>query len=93
METESKKCYRCKNLDRYYTKEVKRFCKTKFGWCSEKQDTVQIQGCCDKFIFNPKSKKSNRMICHYLNDLLTEISEIRKVIEEENGETDESEEL
>ena len=39
---------------------------------------------CDNFAPAQKDKRSDRLLKHCLNDLLTEISEIRKVIESED---------
>ena len=76
-------CYNCKNLIRYYTKGIKQFNKSDLGWCVEKQEHVNVKNQCINFIATPKHKIRKRSINRYLNDLLTEITEIRKVIEAE----------
>lgn len=40
-------CSKCKYLDRYYTKGVKRFNRTEFGWCKKKRESVNVRGCCE----------------------------------------------
>lgn len=89
METESKQCYRCKYPDRYYTKEVKRFCKTKFGRCREKRAEMNIHESCERFEQRASVRGRPKLLKNYLNDLLTEITEIRKVLEEEKDEREE----
>lgn len=77
------KCYNCGYLDRYYTKGIKKFDKTKLGWCCKKLNTVTTDGGCEDFKYKKKPRR-NRMLKLALNDLLIEISEIRKVLEAEN---------
>lgn len=89
METTKTECYRCKFLDRYYIKGVKEFKKTNSGWCCKKQKTVEIHNGCEDFNARSKRKRNERLLRFYLNDLLTEISEIRKIIEAENREDEE----
>ncbi len=81
MENENRKCFRCKYLDRYYTKGVKRFNKTKCGWCSIKISDVNIHETCDKFVSDTKSYRSKGLIKINLNNFLTELSELRKLLE------------
>ncbi len=42
-------CAVCKNLVRYYTKELKQFDKSEFGWCCEKRQVVCVKGTCEHF--------------------------------------------
>lgn len=93
MKEESKKCCRCKYFDKYYTKEIKHFRPTKWGWCCQKRDNVNMHCGCENFLFKPLSKRSNRLLLYCLNSLLTELSEIRKVLETENDETNTDEKL
>lgn len=87
MTTEEKKCSRCRYLDRYYTKGVTRFNKTDFGWCICKHKSVNIrEDRCDKYEARKNARVPSRRIQVCLNDLLTEISEVRKIIEAENDE-------
>ncbi len=76
-------CYICRHFDRLYIKGNKRYNATKYGYCRVHGKTVQIHEICEKFAKKLYSKKSNKAIRNYLNDLLTEISEVRKVLEED----------
>ncbi|MDE6618750.1 MAG: hypothetical protein K2K13_06985 [Clostridiales bacterium] len=78
------KCSQCKHFERYYTKGVKRFSKTEFGLCTQKHESVNIHDCCERYKAGVRYRGiiSKRVkVC--LNELLTEISAIRMVIEEE----------
>ena len=90
METETEKkneeCYRCKFFDRYYTKEAKQYRRTKFGWCRKQVKSVNVHETCEYFIFKPPRKRCNEILSNALNDLLTQISEIRSVLEAEEDE-------
>ena len=83
MEEKRHKCYKCKHFNRYYIKEVKRFSKIKFGWCCKACGSVDAYGCCEKFVCNSRRKIIPELVQTSLNDLLTEISVIRNIIEEE----------
>ncbi len=88
MENEKEMCRKCKYFDRYYTKETKRYNKTKYGLCCKTRDNVGVEGHCDRFEVKPKRGKAKYMVRYFLNDLLTEITEIRKIIEDdENDDT------
>ena len=87
MENDKNECFRCQNFDRYFTKGVKRFNEAKCGWCCKKTDVVNIHDSCSLFVLKTHSRKRVRLLCYYLNDILTEISEIRYMIEgEQNNE-------
>lgn len=93
MNSKDRQCYMCRNFDRYYTKGVKRFNKTEFGLCCQKRENVNIHCNCGLWAIKPKTKKINGLSRMYLNDLLTEISAIRMVVEEESCGNGESEEV
>lgn len=76
-------CSGCKFCDRYYIRGVKKFNKINFGWCCQNHKTVDVHENCKKFECKTKSVKSKRLLRYYLSDILTEISEIRRMIEEE----------
>ncbi len=86
--TKCKECFRCRNFDAYYTRGVKRFDKTKYGWCSKLQESVNIHNTCSMYTKKLSNKKDKYIIGHYLNTMLSEIMEIHKVLiavsEEEN---------
>ncbi len=81
----SNKCFRCKNFSLFYTKGVKNFNKTKFGWCIERQSVVSTQDGCEKYAYKPCIRRSNLMIKNCLNGLLTEITGIREMLEAERN--------
>ena len=76
------KCYMCKHFDRYFVKSAKQFNKTKCGWCCRQVTTKNIHDNCEQFTPAPKTKKLNGFIKYYLDGLLTEISGIRAVLED-----------
>lgn len=82
----NKSCYMCKNFDRYYSKDIKRYNRTKFGLCLNKHENVNIHDTCDKFAIRkrPVGLKHSVNVC--LNRLLTELTEIRRVLEDVDGE-------
>lgn len=88
MNEKNQFCYRCKYLDRYYTKELKKFSKTPLGWCRQNRKIVSVKYRCEKFSVRIPKKIPGLILKHCLNDLLTEISEIRKVIEAEKNESE-----
>ena len=86
MTNNNKRCYGCKFFDRYYTKEISRFCATKIGLCYEKGDCVNACDGCEKYQPKPHAGKSCFLLKHSLNGLLTELSELRKMLEAEHHE-------
>ncbi|MDE7164834.1 MAG: hypothetical protein K2O04_05385 [Clostridiales bacterium] len=87
MSIEEKTCGKCRYLDRYYTKEETRFNKTEFGWCMCKHSNVNIKEyVCEKYEIKKTTKIPSRRVQACLNDLIIEISEIRKILEAESGE-------
>lgn len=83
MENKNGKCSRCKYFNRYYTKGTKQFNKTKFGWC-QKSGVKEASASCPEFSIKQKGDNGLLFLKICLNDLLTEISEIRKILEVEN---------
>lgn len=83
------KCYWCKYFTRYYTKGNKQFNRLKIGWCSNKQEQISSQEGCEHYRYHAPAKPSHRSAFRTLNDLLTELSEIRMVIEDNNREIEE----
>ena len=84
MEKNIGQCSECRFCDRYFVKGIKEFKKINFGWCSQRRSTVEIHENCQKFERNVKKVKSKKLLRCYLSDILTEISEIRMIIKEEN---------
>ena len=82
-----KTCSKCRYLDRYYIKGATRFSKTEFGWCMYKNKSIDIrEDYCEKYEARKRPKVPSRRIQVCLNDLLTEISEVRKILEAESDE-------
>lgn len=81
-------CYRCRYFDRYYIKGTKSFNPTPCGWCCQAVAEVRADGGCEKYAAKRKTKLHEATICRCLSDILTELSELKKVVE-----SDEREEL
>lgn len=79
-------CTNCTRLVRYYTKELKKFNKTEFGWCCEKRKIVCVKDQCEHFERRAYRTKIRFGLEHCLNDLLVQLSTIRQIIEEEKNE-------
>lgn len=75
-----KQCSLCKWFDVYYTLDITKFNKTKYGWCCKHIDIVQTNNTCDLFERKQNSKRCKHAISVYLSMLLTEITELHKVI-------------
>jgi len=86
MENDNIRCYACKRLLRYYIKGKTNFEKTKFGWCREHNNIVDIHSLCDSFERREKRKRIDGIIQNTLNVLLDEITAIRQLIEEDENE-------
>lgn len=93
MKEENKICARCREMDRYYTREEKRFRETDFGWCPKRGGIVKKHESCGQFAPRPYRRVRARLLQYCLNELLTEISLIRNVLEAEEREKTEHEEL
>ena len=83
------KCNRCNKFSRNYIKGIKRFNKTEAGWCCARREDVNAQGCCDKFETKKIMRKSRRSIEVCLESILTDLSAVRNIIEEERRENEE----
>ena len=77
-------CARCRYFDRYFIKETKHFKKTELGRCAKKDGQVSAHGGCEQFLRGTCQKKSRLLLRCALSELLTEISEIRKMMETED---------
>ncbi len=82
-------CGVCKWLVRYYTKELKKFNKTEYGWCGKKGEIVCTKDCCEHFGRRNVSHNIRYGLQRSLNDLLTQLSTIRQIIEEEQNDREE----
>lgn len=93
MSEKKSRCCNCTYFERYYTKEVKHYQSMKCGYCRKKRENVSsVDGCAD-FVSKPKPRRSLRLLKLYLSDILTEISEVRQLLENENGEADDEENM
>ena len=77
-------CYKCRNFQRYYIKGTKMYNMTKIGRCCIKNETVSNTDCCGEFKIKVRYKPGCELPFLQLNDLLTEIAEIRKYLEDKN---------
>ncbi len=84
------KCSRCKHFEAYYVKQYKRFEKINFGFCRCPGvcETVKGTEVCENFILKKQSRMRKKLIKNCLNDLLNEISELRKVLDAEKDESE-----
>ncbi len=82
----AKQCFACRTSDRFYIKDVTHFNKSKFGWCCRKVAPTTIHESCDNYMPRQYRRKRSLRAKLCLNDLLTEISELRTIIEEEYNE-------
>ena len=87
-ETQKNLCYRCKHIDKFYVKEIKRYVPFGMGWCSVRQETVDIHDGCEKFCLRQLNRKNKKLIYNALNSILTDLSAIRQIIEEEQKENE-----
>lgn len=76
-------CYGCSHFTQYYIKGITHFDKAKCGWCSVLRENIGIHDGCGEYKHRPLKKRNINMLRYSLNGLLTEISEIRKVLEHE----------
>ncbi len=79
-------CYNCARLKRYYIKGYKKFDPTECGWCGAKRQIVDVNEYCDKFTHRSYPRKPYSSVKLTLNDLLTQISALREMLEEPNDE-------
>lgn len=87
MHTHSVKCNKCKYFKRYYIKGVKEFKRTDYGWCGKNMTVIDLRDNsrvgCEKFIANTERALNKRSVYYYLSELLTELSAIREVLQDE----------
>ncbi len=83
MKNSSNRCVWCKHFDRYFTKGTGVIKKTEYGWCDKNTDSVCAEGYCGKFERKTVDAALRCAINIRLSDMLTDISAIRQVIENE----------
>ena len=72
----------------YYTKGVKRFNKTKFGWCWKKENITTSQDGCEKCEFRQNNRIKGVPVRYWLNEILTELCAVRQIVEEYENESE-----
>lgn len=90
MESKQEICLYCRWLDRYYTRELKHFQATAYGRCRKNMLSVEIHESCDGFQKKPVQKRCSFLLEVSLSQLLTELSELRKILETQEREKNES---
>ena len=94
MENKCGKCFRCRYFERYYTKGVKKFVMTDLGACYQRgREAVNKHDGCESYEPRQYKVRSNRLLRCVLSDILTQISEVRKMIEAEENERKDVQEL
>jgi len=89
MENKNTQCRFCKYLDRYYTKETKTFQKADVGWCVRKAEIVNVTDTCDGFLYKKHPKVLCKSTQRFLDGILTQLSALRCIIEDEKNESNE----
>lgn len=86
-EKKNKNCLRCGNFEKYYTKGLYRFESTKHGICRHYNVIVSSNNTCD-FWKNNRYRicLRKRAISRALYEILTNISAIRQIIQENQDE-------
>ena len=83
MARETDKCCKCRYFNRYYVKSNTDFNKIEYGFCLEKRRTVGAHDKCEIYKTKPKRKAPNETALRVLSNLLTQISLVRQLLEEE----------
>ena len=86
MTKDRKQCRFCKRFGRYYIKEYKTFQKADLGWCCEKRECVGVADSCESYVYKPRQVVIRRGTQRFLDDILTQLSALRYIIEEEKNE-------
>lgn len=83
MEKCNYECYNCRYFHRYFVIKKAEYERTKFGFCRKKRENVGIHGKCEQFKFKQILYDFDIPIQRKLDGLLTEISALRTIVEEE----------
>ena len=81
----AKRCLKCDSYKSYYVKGVKQFHRIEYGFCMSRAEIVNKDDCCERHKPVKKSDVTKSSLMHYLGDLLTQISQIRVILEEETA--------
>ncbi len=85
MENKKNLCYRCKHFDRYYIQGTTKFDKIPLGRCFKTRATVDANSGCENFIFNRKNKFYAEFFGYNLSRILSELTQLRCILEELNN--------
>lgn len=88
MSNNTNKCKRCKYFYVFYTRGIKRYSATEYGWCRKNVRIAEQNEKCEQYLYKGKQQTSKRFTRLILSDMLTDLSEIRSVLQ---GEKDENE--
>ena len=83
MEKSNHKCYNCRYFCRYFVKKKAEYKRTEFGFCRKKRENIDMHGKCEQFKFQEILYCTDTPIRCKLDSLLTEISVLRMILEEE----------
>ena len=89
MEKSNYECYNCRNFQRYFVKKKTEFVRTKFGFCCEKQGNVGVHGKCEQFKYKQILYSFDSSVKYKLDELLSQLSVLRMLLEEEEREHEE----
>ncbi len=82
MEQQIGNCSRCMYFDRYFVKKATTFQSTSIGWCEVKKEIVKSRDSCEECKKRQLRRTSYHALILHLNDLLTEISEVKGILED-----------
>lgn len=87
MENNNKICRDCGEYKAYYTKEYCHFNRQDHGFCAKHEKIVEKQGMCAFWRSNLFRRKMRKKVAiRALNDILTNLSEIRQILGEDEKE-------
>lgn len=90
---EKGKCCWCKHFCRYYTKGLTDFKACPIGLCGKRQDIVKAADGCEEFSRRLRRVHHSAALKRRLNDILINLTAIRKFVEEEERERNENKTL
>ena len=82
-------CNKCVRFNRFYIRGSRRYEKTNCGKCSINKNIVSSDDTCKKFFRKSSKIFRSKQLVRSVNNMLLEISQIRKRLEEEINEDEE----
>ena len=75
----SERCYNCRNPQRYYTRGVKSYLQTDFGYCCECRAVAEVHHSCEKFVrrLNRTADCASRILSAFLSVLAQNVVCVR----------------